>query len=383
MNQQSSYTSSPMLYYYSPSNLCSNSIPPSPPSTPLSIVQHYSGNNSDMVYLEGPKDTFYEGGVFQLLLTFPKDYPMSPPSLRFLSEFWHPNVYQKEGKVCISILHPPGEDALSGELPQERWLPTQTVSTIILSVMSILSDPNCSSPANVDASVEWRQNRDAYKKRCAKLVEKANASKPAHIVIPHPDTNPEEHKRSVEKIKMAERGMDIDYFEMDEDDYNNYDEDDDDDDEDDENVDEDGDDDDDEDGVDDDEEEDDDNDNNANESTNVNTTNNNSSSNNNNNSSINNESNQNTTITNNARTNIIIQQDNENTTPPCIESYNLSPTVSTSPSSIENSIVSENNNNSNTEQSTTTTTTTTTTSTLNNNNLNNNNELNENNIILS
>lgn len=59
----------------------------------------------------------------------------------------------KDGKVCISILHPPGHDAMSGELPEERWLPTQTVSTIILSVLSILGDPNLSSPANVDASV--------------------------------------------------------------------------------------------------------------------------------------------------------------------------------------------------------------------------------------
>jgi len=58
-----------------------------------------------------------------------------------------------DGKVCISILHPPGEDEMSGELPEERWLPTQSVSTILLSVISLLSDPNFSSPANVDASV--------------------------------------------------------------------------------------------------------------------------------------------------------------------------------------------------------------------------------------
>eukprot|EP01133_Synstelium_polycarpum_P007742 gene7742-9072_t len=209
-----SMQSSPIIYYYSPSFSCSNNIPPSPPTTPLHLVCIQGGQNhadmkndcldiSNQVYLEGPRDTYYEGGVFQLLLHFPKDYPMSPPTLRFISDFWHPNVYQKEGRVCISILHPPGEDALSGELPQERWLPTQTVSTIILSVMSILSDPNCSSPANVDASVEWRSNREAYKKRCAKLVEKANKQKPSHIVIPHPDTNPEEHKKSVERLKLA------------------------------------------------------------------------------------------------------------------------------------------------------------------------------------
>jgi hypothetical protein len=42
---------------------------------------------------------------------------------------------------------------MSGELPEERWLPTQTVQTIILSVISLLNSPNFSSPANVDAGV--------------------------------------------------------------------------------------------------------------------------------------------------------------------------------------------------------------------------------------
>ena len=59
----------------------------------------------------------------------------------------------KDGKVCISILHPPGEDVMSGELASERWLPTQSVSSIIMSVVSMLAAPNFSSPANVDASV--------------------------------------------------------------------------------------------------------------------------------------------------------------------------------------------------------------------------------------
>jgi ubiquitin-protein ligase len=43
------------------------------------------------IYLEGPKDTIYEGGVFQLNMSFPRDYPMAPPELRFISDFWHPN----------------------------------------------------------------------------------------------------------------------------------------------------------------------------------------------------------------------------------------------------------------------------------------------------
>jgi len=158
------------------------------------------------VFIEGPKDTCYEGGVFQLQLSFPKDYPMAPPTLKFLSDFWHPNVYT-DGKVCMSILHPPGEDAMSGELARERWLPTQSVTTIILSLLSLLNDPNCSSAANVDASVEWRDRRKAYIAKCKKLVEKANREKPAHVVIPHPDTNEEEHKRIVQKWKEMNSGM--------------------------------------------------------------------------------------------------------------------------------------------------------------------------------
>eukprot|EP01133_Synstelium_polycarpum_P010996 gene10996-12808_t len=123
---------------------------------------------------------------------------MSPPTLAFTSEFWHPN----DGRVCISILHPPGEDETSGELPEERWLPTQTVTTIILSVISLLSAPNTSSPANVDASVEWRNERDAYKKRIKVLVSKANQKVPSHIKIPHPDSDPAERAKQVEKMKL-------------------------------------------------------------------------------------------------------------------------------------------------------------------------------------
>jgi len=185
------------------------------------------------VFIEGPKDTFYENGIFQLLMKFPNDYPMSPPVVQFTSEFWHPNVYM-DGKVCISILHPPGHDEMSGELPEERWLPTQTVTTILLSIISLLSAPNISSPANVDASVEWRKEKDAYRKRVAQLAEKANKNVPSHIKIPHPDTDPAERQRQVEKMKLLETPMDLEDYGYDEDigddddDYGVEDEDDDD-----------------------------------------------------------------------------------------------------------------------------------------------------------
>ncbi|XP_069504059.1 ubiquitin-conjugating enzyme E2 R1 isoform X2 [Ambystoma mexicanum] len=93
-------------------------------------------------------------------LKFPMDYPYSPPGFRFLTKMWHPNIYEN-GDVCISILHPPVDDPQSGELPSERWNPTQNVRTILLSVISLLNEPNTFSPANVDASVMYRKWKDS------------------------------------------------------------------------------------------------------------------------------------------------------------------------------------------------------------------------------
>lgn len=59
----------------------------------------------------------------------------------------------KNGDVCISILHDPGEDKFGYERPEERWLPIHTVETIMVSVISMLADPNEESPANLDAAV--------------------------------------------------------------------------------------------------------------------------------------------------------------------------------------------------------------------------------------
>ncbi|XP_062337130.1 cell division cycle 34 homolog (S. cerevisiae) b [Osmerus eperlanus] len=112
------------------------------------------------VAIFGPPNTHYEGGYFKARIKFPIDYPYSPPSFRFLTKMWHPNIYEN-GDVCISILHPPVDDPQSGELPSERWNPTQNVRTILLSVISLLNEPNTFSPANVDASVMYRKWRDS------------------------------------------------------------------------------------------------------------------------------------------------------------------------------------------------------------------------------
>ncbi|EAL46328.1 ubiquitin-conjugating enzyme family protein [Entamoeba histolytica HM-1:IMSS-B] len=165
------------------------------------------------IWMEGPTQTPYEGGVFNLRMFFPDDFPSNPPKLVFKSEFWHPNVYP-DGKVCISILHPPGEDEMSGELASERWLPTQSVSSILLSVQSMLCDPNMYSPANTDAMVQCRDHNKEYLKRCKEVSLKGRASLPSFIKIPHPDTDRIEHQKQIEKARGYDLkcSMDIDMF---------------------------------------------------------------------------------------------------------------------------------------------------------------------------
>lgn len=113
-----------------------------------------------------------EGGFFKAHLHFPKEYPLRPPRMKFVTEIWHPNI-DRNGDVCISILHEPGDDKWGYEKASERWLPVHTVETILISVISMLADPNDESPANVDAAKEWREAYPEFKRKVARCVRKS------------------------------------------------------------------------------------------------------------------------------------------------------------------------------------------------------------------
>ncbi|KAI5477811.1 hypothetical protein MNV49_005895 [Pseudohyphozyma bogoriensis] len=122
----------------------------------------------------GPADTLYDGGFFRARLTFPEDFPLNPPKMKFITEMWHPNIY-KNGDVCISILHAPGVDQYGYEDAGERWMPVHGVESILISVISLLSadTPNTDSPANIDAAKEVREDIAAYRKKVRRLARKS------------------------------------------------------------------------------------------------------------------------------------------------------------------------------------------------------------------
>uniref|UniRef100_F1LA80 Ubiquitin-conjugating enzyme E2 R2 n=1 Tax=Ascaris suum TaxID=6253 RepID=F1LA80_ASCSU len=171
------------------------------------------------VAIFGPPGTLYQGGYFKAVLKFPPNYPYAPPSVKFLNKVWHPNVYEN-GDLCISILHPPIDDPHSGELACERWNPTQNVRTILLSVISLLNEPNTSSPANVDASVmyrRWKESNgkdDEYARIVRKQVEltQVDADKDGVVV-------PETLEEYCVKTTPKQNDDDVDAFDLDEDYY--------------------------------------------------------------------------------------------------------------------------------------------------------------------
>ena len=73
-------------------------------------------------------DTPFEDGTFKLVLSFDESYPNKPPTVKFLSHMFHPNVYAN-GELCLDIL-------------QNRWSPTYDVAAILTSIQSLLHDPN-------------------------------------------------------------------------------------------------------------------------------------------------------------------------------------------------------------------------------------------------
>lgn len=125
----------------------------------------------------GPADTPFEDGTFRLVMHFEEQYPNKPPAVKFISQMFHPNVYAT-GELCLDIL-------------QNRWSPTYDVAAVLTSIQryglsptlerktlantpcSLLNDPNTGSPANVEASNLYKDNRKEYTKRVRETVEKS------------------------------------------------------------------------------------------------------------------------------------------------------------------------------------------------------------------
>jgi ubiquitin-conjugating enzyme E2 D/E len=98
----------------------------------------------------GPVDTPYEGGIFKLSISIPTNYPFKPPIVIFTTRIYHPNI-NSSGSICLDIL-------------KTQWSPALTISKILLSICSLLSDPNPNDPLVPDIANIFKNDLEVYNK---------------------------------------------------------------------------------------------------------------------------------------------------------------------------------------------------------------------------
>ena len=125
-----------------------------------------AGPKGDNIYewqatIIGPSETPYAGGIFQLDIYFPGDYPFKPPKIKFITRIFHPNI-NRYGNICLDIL-------------DKQWSPALTINKVLLSISSLLSDPNADDPLDVRAAQLYNENREEFN-QTARTYTLQNAS---------------------------------------------------------------------------------------------------------------------------------------------------------------------------------------------------------------
>ena len=96
----------------------------------------------------GPTETPYEGGIFHLKMIFQTDYPFKAPSVSFTTRIYHPNI-NENGSICLDIL-------------KDQWSPVLTVSKLLLSICSLLNEPNPNDPLMPSIANLYKTNREQF-----------------------------------------------------------------------------------------------------------------------------------------------------------------------------------------------------------------------------
>jgi ubiquitin-conjugating enzyme E2 D len=122
-----------------------------PPSTCSAGPAHVDDWRHWNAVIAGPVDSAYEGGIFRLRIDFPggeDGYPLRPPKVTFLTKIFHPNIADS-GAICLDIL-------------KKQWTPALTVPKILLSICSLLTDPNPDDPLVTEIATMYKEDRARY-----------------------------------------------------------------------------------------------------------------------------------------------------------------------------------------------------------------------------
>lgn len=106
----------------------------------------------------GPDGSPYAGGVFSLVINFPTDYPFRPPKCNFTTKIYHPNI-NANGSICLDIL-------------KDQWSPALTISKVLLSISSLLTDANPDDPLVPEIAQIYKTNRPKFEATAKEWTKK-------------------------------------------------------------------------------------------------------------------------------------------------------------------------------------------------------------------
>jgi ubiquitin-conjugating enzyme E2 N len=109
------------------------------------------------VKIAGPSDTPFEGGMFDLELFLPEEYPMVPPKVLFRTKIYHPNI-DKLGRICLDIL-------------KNKWSPALQIKAVLLSIQALMSAPNCDDPLDEAIAEHWKSDEAGAIKKAAEWTQ--------------------------------------------------------------------------------------------------------------------------------------------------------------------------------------------------------------------
>eukprot|EP01112_Ceratiomyxa_fruticulosa_P006896 TRINITY_DN1781_c1_g1_i1.p1 TRINITY_DN1781_c1_g1~~TRINITY_DN1781_c1_g1_i1.p1 ORF type:complete len:153 (-),score=32.36 TRINITY_DN1781_c1_g1_i1:132-590(-) len=121
-----------------------------------------AGETNDIFHwvatIMGPSGSPYHEGVFFLDINFPNDYPFKPPKVTFKTRIYHCNI-NSNGAICLDIL-------------KDNWSPALTISKVLLSICSLLTDPNPRDPLVASIAKEYINNRGEHDKKAAEWTKR-------------------------------------------------------------------------------------------------------------------------------------------------------------------------------------------------------------------